>query len=135
MPLLDWNHTDFIECLEVLPKSEDVETEQVFSIQREGLALDVSVWPLESVVYLDLHRVESEQSLIGMALFVRGPVEFIKEKNIECLRFHNAIPVPNRFSYMDFEEDLHDPDAISYGLTAVLRVNPDIVIEFENGID
>ncbi len=131
MPQLDWDPTDFIECLEVLPETNEFETEQFFKVQRDGLSLLVSVWPLESVVYLDLQRVGSETSIIGLALFVRGRIECVKEKDLEYLRLHNALPTPSRFSYMDFEEDIHSVDSLSYGLTVRLQVKPDIQVEFE----
>ena len=131
MPELNWNQTDLVEYLEVVPETNEFETEQLFTVQRNGLILQVSVWPLESVVYLDLSRVGSGTPLIGLALFVRGRVEYVKERDYECLRFHNALPAPNRFSYMDYKEDVHNADGLSYGLTVRLRVKPDIAIELE----
>ncbi len=131
MPELEWDQTDLVECHEVVPETNKFETEQHFELQRDGLTLKVSVWPHESVVYLDVHRAAAESPLIALALFVRGPVEFVKEGGAECLRFHNALPAPNRFSYLDFKEDLHSTDDLSYGLTVRLRVKPDIEIEFE----
>jgi hypothetical protein len=131
MPELNWDQTDFIECLEVLPQTNEYGTEQIFQLDREGLSLKVSVWPLESVVYLDLHRVNHEARIIGFALFVRGRVEHVKERSFEYLRFHDALPAPSRFSYMDFSEDVHSTARSPYGLTVRLRTKPDIEIEFE----
>ena len=134
MPQLHWNEIDFIECLEVAPETNEFSTEHHFTVIRDGLTLKVSVWQYDSVVYLDLYRSGMEAPLIGLALFVRGPVDYVKEGTWECLRFQNALPAPSRFSYLDFERDIHSAASIPYGLTVTLRVKPDIKIAFDRNI-
>jgi hypothetical protein len=129
MPALKWDITDFIECLEVLPNTE--ESGQVhFEVNRDGLALKVCVRPLDSIIDVALHRSGSEDPLIGLRLFVRGRVEFRKVKDAEYLWIHSADPVPGWFSRFDYyEESIKQSSVRAY--TVVLRVNPDIRIGFE----
>ena len=43
MPMLTWNETDFIECLETLPDKGDYEEYSHWCIEKHGLRLGVIV--------------------------------------------------------------------------------------------
>jgi hypothetical protein len=129
MPKLDWDETDTIECLEVLPEYSESGTVVHFEVSRNGLTLRISVFPYESTMLLDLYRCGAERPLIGFALLVLGRVEFRKEKCGEYLWIHNAVPASRRFSSYAEWEDILDSPYRFYGLDATLVVNPDIKVE------
>lgn len=131
MPSLKWNEDDFIECLEVLPEGDEYGAEKVFTVERAGLMLIMSVWPNESVVQLVLKRSEADVPLIEWVLYVRGKVEYKRYKNVEYLRFCQCLPTASRFSYRDYRLNLFSEKDIPYDLTVQLRVKPDIQIFFE----
>jgi len=130
MPELKWNETDFIECLEVTPKEED-DVSYFFKVIRNGLCLTLNLFQYDSVVYFDLYREGNDDPLFSFGLFVRGAIEYKKEKDREYLLFQNALPVPSSFTYYDYEEDIRSTEDLSYRLDLVLSVNPDIKINFE----
>lgn len=131
MSELKWNETDFIECLEVYPINNEIDTEYLFLVQQNGLELKLTVWQHESVVYLDLCRIRAETSLVCFALFIRNSVIYRKEKDREYLYFQNSLPAPSRFSYMDYQMNILDSYKAPYGINVSLSVKPDIKIEFE----
>lgn len=125
-----WDEIDFITVLEVLPEIEEYEVSHLFKVERDGLFLEVCVWQLEKVLRLDLYRKGIETPIIGCAFYVRGDARRVHEKSQEYLEIRNCLPVPSRFSYRDFDKDLHNPKAIQYGLTLRVYVNPHIRIEY-----
>lgn len=131
MPELDWDLTEFVEVLEVLPQSEEYGTEHRFCVGKDGMRLEVSVWPHESVVSIDLYREGISHPVISHALFVRGSAERVKDRGGEYLRLRDSVVAPSRFSYLDFEEGLHDTESTPCGLTVRLAVNPQIRVEYE----
>jgi hypothetical protein len=130
MPNLSWDETDFVETLEVLPQTEEYGTKHLFVVERDELRLQIAVWQHESVVCLDLYRKGIESPIIGCAFYVRGDIRRVNEHGADYLELQNSLPVPSRFSYLDFKEDLRDPQSIRYGLTARVHVHPHIRIEF-----
>ena len=104
MPLLDWDETDFIECLEVLPKVEEYETEYSFAVERNRVTLTVVVFPLESRIYLTLQETDTSAPLMVFSLLVFGKVLYIKEKQSEFLRLQDCVITPENFYYGLFDE-------------------------------
>jgi hypothetical protein len=131
MPELRWDETEFIECLEVLPEWGENYVKALFEVERDGLALKVSVRPLDSTIDLILHRCGSEVPLVEFKLFVHGQTELRKEKSGEYLWIRDADLVPRQWTNYEYYKE--------YGAsirthTVVLRVNPDIRIIFEGWV-
>ncbi len=124
MPKLRWDISDFIECLEVLPQTDEFETNHFFQVAKDGLKLEISVWLYESIVSIDLYRDGIELPIVGCAFLVRGEIKLAKEKNSEWLEIGNCIIIPDRFSFMDSRRALFDVHQNPYGLTVEILVTP-----------
>ena len=59
MPQLEWDETDFIRCLEVIPETDDNSAEYIYKIEQDALVLTVAVWQYESVVSVSLRQQET----------------------------------------------------------------------------
>lgn len=127
MPQLDWDETDFMECLEVIPTVEDYEVKHVYEVNKDGLSLLVCVWQLESVVGLSLRQHDGDELLTEFALFVRGAVRYVNDKRGEYLEFSDVVVAPNRFS---FSGSAFDKTRLSHGLVIHLQAKPHIQIRY-----
>lgn len=124
MPKLRWDIVEFIECLEVLPQTDEFETKHFFQVGKDGLKLEISVWPYESIISIDLYRDGIEPPIVGCAFLVRDEIKLAKEKNGEWLEIGNCIIIPDRFSFMDSRRALFDVHKNPYGLMVEVRVRP-----------
>lgn len=127
MPELNWNETDFMECLEVVPEIESYKVKHVYKVTKDGLALVVIVRQFESVVQLSLRQREVDTLLIEFSLFVRESTRYIKDKRSEYLEFQDCIVLPSRFSYQDVG-NMFDKANFKHGLTVQLAIKPHIQI-------
>jgi hypothetical protein len=132
MPQLDWSEYAFIECFEVLPAVEEHATEHRFQVVQSDLTLVVTLWQFESVVAIEVTRTESGTPLIAFALVIRGGARHLKGPGTECIEFADAVVVPNRFSYLEYQQkrvDVYDAKQMP-GLDSVrVFVKPGIRIE------
>ncbi|MDY7037602.1 MAG: hypothetical protein SV375_15745, partial [Thermodesulfobacteriota bacterium] len=119
---------------EVIPRSDDYETEHVFEIEQNNLILKITMWHIEGAVQLELQSPNNEAPNISFAIYVRGAAEIINYKGLEYLRFHNSIVVPNRFSYNKFDVNLFDTDLFPFGFMVNISVKPEIKIRFVKDI-
>lgn len=101
MPELKWDKFDFFYCLEVEPQVEEYEISYFYEVRRDDLILELTVWPLESVVALSLRQSNSENLLAEFALFVHGNVRHINDKRGEYLEFEKCLMTPLRSSYLE----------------------------------
>jgi hypothetical protein len=132
MPQLDWSEYAFIECLEVLPAVEEHATEHRFEVVQSDLTLVLTLWQFESVVAIEVTRTGTGVPLIAFVLVVRGGTRHLKGPDAECIEFADAVVVPSRFSYLEYQQqrvDLYDVKQMP-GLESVrLFVKPGIRIE------
>ena len=129
MSRLSWDETDFLECLEVVPETEEYEISHTYSVEKSSIGLVVKVWQLESIIELELINQTNSSVISSYAILVRNGAEFIKSGNEEYLLFKNSLVLPSRFSYLDLggAETLEES---SVGYNIKLSVNPDICIEY-----
>jgi hypothetical protein len=129
MPQLKWNQYDFVECLGVVPKVGDYETEYIFEAENDGLRVLINVWPSESIVQISLFRDGSADYVTSFGLAVRGEVRFINDKRGSYLEFVQCVVVPNRFYYFDMHS-VFESDKYTDSLDFELRTSPDIQLKF-----
>ncbi len=125
MPQLNWNETDFLECLEVEPDISDYAVSHSYEVNKNGLRLLITVWQYESAVQLTLSRDATEANLFSFAAYVRGEVRYVNDKRGTYLEITDSIVAPSRFSYMEFG-DVFDRERFPYGVTVEIGVKPDI---------
>ena len=114
--MLEWDQTNFLECLEVVP--EECESEyhgpfSIFRVERNGVQLELTVFPYEEDVRFRLLRVGEEEPVFEYQIMSCKSAKFEKSKNgVELLRFINQF-------------DMH----------ILLSVKPDIMLRInENGL-
>ncbi|MEL7363689.1 MAG: hypothetical protein AAFN13_16555 [Bacteroidota bacterium] len=91
MPLLDWDPTDVIECLEVVPEAEEPGIEYGFSCTNDGVCLSLDVWPHESLVALSIYREGVEQAIVTFWFYVLDRIRQVKHKSERYLLFERVV--------------------------------------------
>ncbi len=117
--MLKWNKYEFIECLGVLPQTEEDETVHIFRVAKEGLRLEIAVFQYEADVRLELYK-EGLESPLFLAQIISCPsARYVADKNgRECLEFEGLFG----YSFRDEDKNL---------VPVVVRVtvNPQIQVE------
>lgn len=91
--MLEWDQTDFIECLEVTP--EEVKSEyhgpfSIFRVERKGINLELTVFPYEGDVRFRLIRIEEEEPIFEYQIMSCKSAKFERTKDgSETLIFIN----------------------------------------------
>ena len=101
MPELQWDELDFLECLEVAPEVEEYGISHFYQVQKEGMVLELTVRPLESVVELSLRHAGREEYVVSFALFVHGKIRHINDKRGNYLEFADCLIAPHRFAHLE----------------------------------
>ena len=91
--MLEWDETDFIECLDVLP--EEFESEyhgpfSIFRVERGGIQLELTVFPFEEDVRFRLIRSGKEDPIFEYQIISCKSATLQKLKDgSEYLSFRN----------------------------------------------
>lgn len=130
MTELKWNDYEVIECFGVLPTVDEYKVDYHFKKEIEGLTLELSIWPLESLIALSLFRGGCEQPMFSMWFVVRDRLRYVNDKRGSYLLFEDVVTVkPARGYYLD------DGDVFDRAIFPAVRdltLNPDpIQIIFE----
>ena len=97
MSELKWNEYEVIECLGVLPEKEEFFTSYNFRFNKDGLFLEMTIWPYESCIALSISKESDEKPFMTIYFIVRDKLEFISAKNFASLQFLDALLVSSRF--------------------------------------
>lgn len=130
MPELSWNKIDFIECLGVMPESEEYETYFGYTVARNRLLLLITVRPYESVIELRLRRDNTSNDIISFALLVEGNAGFKSEKWGDYLLLTSCRVISDRFYYMREEGAASVSQNTLFNVE--IAVDPDIRITFDD---
>jgi hypothetical protein len=128
MPELDWDEHDVLYCLEVVPECDEYFTSYAYDVQRDGSRLLVTIYPLESVVALTLWAGQMETPLFDGALYVRGKVQYLKDKQGEYLEFQDSVITPHRFWYGK-AGDVFNHERFAVGVEVQIRIKPSISLK------
>lgn len=118
-PLMHWNLTDFLQCLEVEPRS--VPHVWTFEVHRDGLKLLVTIHDYPGNVHISLLRESGTMPLIDLQMAGCRGVLYAVRDGVECLEF-----APSRL--YPFSSRFDSQYLIEYGVR--LSVRPDISIRF-----
>jgi len=105
MRVLVWDLHEFVECLGVLPETDEDYTSHTFTVEKDGLRLDLTVFEYVGGVYIDLRREGVETPVFSARLtdceaarYVRDKggefIEFAPEGSMNSRRFDEAFRVP-----------------------------------------
>ena len=132
MPEFIWNEYEVIECLGVLPETEEFFTSHYYRLVKDELLLQMTIWQHESCIAISLSRESDESSFFTIYFIVRDFLEFINTKNFSSLKFRDSIIVSSRF-WMYEENDrknYFDKDIFPTKLDIELCVYPKLQIKF-----
>jgi len=102
MPILKWNSNDVVECLGVLPESDEFFGSQTFRKSFDSIRMEMTVWESESLVALSLFE-GSGNPFLDLSFIVRDRIELVTESPVSSLRFHNSVVVSSEFWLYDDE--------------------------------
>ena len=132
MPEFIWNEYEVIECLGVLPETEEFFTSHYYRLVKDELLLQMTIWQHESCIAISLSRESDESSFFTIYFIVRDFLEFINTKNFSSLKFRASIIVSSR-CWMYEENDrknYFDKDIFPTKLDIELCVYPKLQIKF-----
>ena len=118
MPKFNWDVTDFISCLEVLPEVEEYEVSHSFVVEKHGMRLLLKVEQDAGDVYFNLYQDGVELPVFSMKLRECQGARYINDKRGEYLEFAPSKCFGTRYDGYD---------VIPYGVR--LYVKPSISIE------
>lgn len=124
MPELKWKDYEVVECLCILPETDEFFTSHWFVKRFGPLRLELTIWENESLVAVHLFQGVDTTPFFDLSFIVRDCIEFVSEAEFTCLRFRNSVIVNSRFWQID-EEDKQDwfdtrllPTNIGFELTS-----------------
>lgn len=104
MGQLQWDPTDFIECLEVLPTIDDYEVRHRFRVDQGDLVMELSVFQFESFVTVSFFVRGTQEAHLSLSLVVFGPCTFVRERGREYIDLNDARLAASRFWRNEFDE-------------------------------
>lgn len=107
MSELNWKDHEVIECLGVLPKTDEFFTSHFFSRVFGTIRLEMTIWENESLIALNLFENQKIDAFLGLFFIVRDRVEFVSEADFNGLRFHDSVIVTSRF-WQIYDEERRD---------------------------
>ncbi|MEW6174892.1 MAG: Ypar14, superfamily integron cassette [Pseudomonadota bacterium] len=116
--MLAWDESDVLICLETLP---DIEADGIwyrYKVDKNGIRLDLTIYPYDADIYLELYHKDIESSVFSMKLLECSGVRYVKERSFEYLEFAPAKCFGSRYD---------GESLIPYGVR--VYANPSIRIE------
>jgi hypothetical protein len=98
MPQLIWDESDFISCLEVLPEVEEYGISHHFTVKKDGLRLELTVYQLDSDIYITLYRDGIETALISFQITQCSGTRYVNDDRGEFLEFAPSQVFGDRYS-------------------------------------
>ncbi|MDQ3129510.1 MAG: hypothetical protein M3Q99_01955 [Acidobacteriota bacterium] len=132
MPELIWNEYEVIECLGVLPETEEFFTSHYFKLVKDKFILQITIWQIESCIAISISKENDEKPFLTIYFIVRDILEFMNAKNFSSLKFQDCIIVSSRFWMYEENEkkNYFDKDIFPTKLNIELCVYPRLEIKF-----
>ncbi len=118
MPQLIWDETEFLDCLEVEPTIDEYETGHHYTVAKDGLRLELSVFQLSSDICITVYREGIERPIVNFTITECSGTRYVNDTRGDFLEFAPSQVFGNRFQH-DF--------VIPVGVR--LSVKPSICIE------
>ena len=118
MPQLKWDETDFLACLEVPPRIDEYETGHHYSVCKDGLRLELSVFQFDSDMCITVYRDGVERPVIDFKIRDCSGTRYVNDSRGEFLEF-----APSQVFGDRFQRDYLIPVGVR------LSVKPSICIE------
>lgn len=85
--MLVWDEADFVACLETLPVFSEDDLSYWFSVAKDGLTLQLTVFEFEGDIAVTLHRDGVEGPVFDVTLIDCMGARYINDKGGEWLEF------------------------------------------------
>lgn len=122
---LIWKEFEVIECLGVLPKTDEFETSHYFKVEKNGLILEISIWQYESLIAVSIYQLKNSNPFLTFWFVVRDKIRYINDKRGSFLEFSDFLIVKNRAYYLE-ENKLFEELNSSTKLNLEITVEPEI---------
>ena len=117
--MFTWDPTDFLECLGVLPVEDEYAISHTYTVAKDGLRLELSVYQYDGDVCVTIWRDGVEAPVVVAKLVGCDAARWVHDRHGNYLEFGAGRLFGGRY----------DGDSvIPYGMR--LRVEPSIGIEF-----
>jgi len=132
MPELVWNEYEVIECLGVLPETEEFFTSHYFKLIKNELVLAMTIWQIESCVAISISKETDSKPFVTIYILVRDKISFVNEKKSSYLVFRDCIVVSSEFWMHTDEEFINyfDKNIFPSKLDFELHVYPKLELKF-----
>jgi len=87
MPQLKWNEVDFATCLEVLPTIDEYETGHHYTVEKDGLRLNLSVAQYASDIQISLYKLDGTRPMIKFTITNCSGTRYVNDERGEYLEF------------------------------------------------
>ena len=118
MPQLKWNETDFLTCLEVEPRIDEYETGYHYSVSKDGLRLELSVFPFPSDICITIYCDGVERADHAFTITDCSGTRYVNDSRGEFIDF-----APSQVFGSRFQRDYLIPVDVR------LSVKPSICVE------
>jgi hypothetical protein len=115
--MLVWNPDEVLACLEVIPEVGEHDVYHVYTVERHGIRLRLTVCQYEGDIYISLYRIGIENPLFDGKLINCAGCRYVNDKRGEYLEFAPARCFGDRYDRIS---------PIPYGVR--LAVKPSISI-------
>lgn len=97
MPELAWNPVDFLQVLEVVPEEGEYGTAYHYDSERRGIRLQLSVYPLDRDVSIDISCGQQESPVVKLRLVDVPAARVIEDKQGQYIEFAGAKAFAGRY--------------------------------------
>ncbi|MHC4443829.1 MAG: Ypar14, superfamily integron cassette [Planctomycetota bacterium] len=115
--MLNWDKTDFIECLGVEPTEDEYEEGYHFRVDKDGLTLKLSVYHAGDI-WISLDRDGVDEPVFNMTIYKSPLAKFVKDMGKEYIEIAPGDCFSSRCDELT---------VIPYGVK--VSVNPSIKVE------
>jgi hypothetical protein len=97
MPQLRWDEVDFLTWLEVEPKIDEFETGHHYSVSKDGLRLELSVFQFLRDIWITVYRDGVERPVVDFRITDCSGTRYVNDPRGEYLEFAPAQVFGDRF--------------------------------------
>ncbi len=88
MPFFEWDVTDFISCLEVVPEVDEDDISHSFVVEKNGMRLLLTVYQYDGDIHFSLYRDGVTPPVFSMKLVECQGARYVNDKRGEFWNLH-----------------------------------------------
>lgn len=95
--MLVWDETEILACLEAEPQVEPDGVSYQYTVRKDGMRMELLVYPFDGDVYLDLYRDGVEQPVFAMNILECPGIRAVRDASGEHLEIADAGTIEGRY--------------------------------------